>query len=88
MPHMCLKMDGCMKPMAYFLMSGALTHSCKMEILFNGRYSGKGKLYSKQSQLIYEGKFQRGEYGGKGILYNEDGAVKYQGKFKYGEIIG
>lgn len=46
----------------------------------------KGKLYSVDGSLLYEGEFKNQKYHGKGTLYNPDGSVKYKGKFKNGDI--
>jgi hypothetical protein len=46
---------------------------------------GKGKLFSREGQLIYEGMFENDKYHGQGKLYDLTGKSLYSGTFTNGQ---
>ena len=47
----------------------------------NGVKDGKGILYYKNGNILYEGHFHNGKFEGKGKFYLENGGY-YEGEFK------
>ena len=52
------------------------------------RWTGKGKEYNREGNLIYEGELFQGKKNGKGKEYNEKGQLIYEGEFLNGEKHG
>ena len=52
------------------------------------QFHGKGKQYTEDGTLLYEGDFRDDERTGKGKLYREDGTLLYEGDFRDNEPTG
>ena len=55
--------------------------------IING--AGKGKEYSNEGELIYEGEYLDGiRYNGKGVEYNYNGDLFFKGEYINGQSKG
>jgi len=53
-----------------------------------GEKDGKGKEYSFDGKLQYEGEYLHGEFNGKGKEYFDNGKLKYEGEYLNGKFNG
>ena len=49
--------------------------------VFNGLPNGKGKIFDKNNQLIFDGHFKNGKWDGEGKKYDEEGNLIFCGNY-------
>lgn len=54
----------------------------------DGRFSGRGTVFTPSGELLYSGEMLGGERSGKGIEYNPDGTIRYNGEWRGGRYNG